>query len=110
MIIDFGSRPPLRPFNPVNAHHLANYDRVYSASATAARADVPGVDDVKALDAYFKAYDDNDVRHVVIHAKDVETTFGIKISNEDVADFCRRYGKRFIGFAGVDPHKGSSAP
>ncbi|MGB3415097.1 MAG: amidohydrolase family protein [Mesorhizobium sp.] len=109
MIIDFGSRPPIPAFNPVNASHLANYDRVYSASFDAARADVPGVGDTKALDAYLKAYDDNDVRHVVLHGKDVETTFGIKIKNEDVASFCKEHGKRFIGFAGVDPHKGYKA-
>jgi predicted TIM-barrel fold metal-dependent hydrolase len=109
MIIDFGSRPPLPAFNPSNAHHMANYDRVYSASSESARADIVGEDKTKALDAYLRAYDDNDVRYVVIHAKDVETTFGVKISNEDVAAFCREHGKRFLGFAGVDPHKGFKA-
>jgi uncharacterized protein len=46
---------------------------------------------------------------VVVKAKDVETTFGIKASNEAVAEFCQSHGKRFIGFAGVDPNKGMTA-
>jgi len=108
MLIDFGSRPPLGPFNPV-ARHMANYDVVYGASAQKAREDVPGIDDPKALDAYFKAYDEVDARYVLIHGKDVETTFGVKIRNEDVAAFCKKYGARYIGFAGVDPHKGFKA-
>jgi predicted TIM-barrel fold metal-dependent hydrolase len=109
LIIDFGSRPPLPQFNPRNAAHLAHYDVVYATSADAAQEAVPGVDDPGALDKYLRAYDDARVEYVVIHAKDVETTFGIKISNEDVAAFCREHGKRFIGFAGVDPHKGYAA-
>src|SRR5690606_1496199 len=74
-----------------------------------ARTDVPGVSDSRALDTYLQAYEDADVRYVLIHGKDVETTFGISIRNEDVAEFCRTHGKRFIGFAGVDPHKGYKA-
>ena len=109
MIIDFGSRPPLPAFNPTGAAHLENYDVVYSTSAAAARADVPRVGTPGALDAYLAAYDEVGVRYAVIHAKDVETTFGIKIRNEDVAAFCREHGPRFIGFAGVDPHKGFKA-
>ena len=48
-------------------------------------------------------------RHVVVKARDLETTFGFRIRNEDVAAFCREHGPRFIGFAGVDPHKGMTA-
>lgn len=108
-IIDFGSRPPLPAFNPSHATHLANYDVVYGASAEAAQGDAPAVGTPGALDAYLAAYDEVGVRYAVIHAKDVETTFGIKISNEDVAAFCREHGPRFIGFAEVDPHKGFKA-
>lgn len=109
MIIDFGSRPPLPAFNPTNAAHLANYDRVYASSASAAREQVSSVGEPGALDAYLQAYDEAGVSKVVIHGKDVETTFGVKIRNEDVAAFCREHGDRFIGFAGVDPHKGMRA-
>jgi predicted TIM-barrel fold metal-dependent hydrolase len=46
---------------------------------------------------------------VVVKARDLETTFGFRVTNEDVAAFCRKHGKRYMGFAGVDPHKGITA-
>jgi predicted TIM-barrel fold metal-dependent hydrolase len=42
----------------------------------------------------------------VIVAVDAETVSHYKIPNEIVAQAVKRYPKRFIGFAGVDPHKG----
>jgi hypothetical protein len=33
----------------------------------------------------------------------------MRTTNEDVAEFCRSQNGRFIGFAGVDPHKGMTA-
>ena len=54
-------------------------------------------------------YEQLGARHVVIKARDLETTFGFRIRNEDVAAFCGTHGPRFIGFAGVDPHKGMTA-
>lgn len=63
----------------------------------------------EALKAYLAAYDAVDARHVVVKARDLETTFGFKIANEDVAAFCTAQGGRFVGFAGVDPHKGMDA-
>jgi len=104
MLIDFSSRPPLPAFNPP-APHLANYRRIYAASEQrSAASDAAG-----GLDAYLRTYDDLGARHVVLKARDIETTFGFKIANETVADFCWVHGPRFIGFAGVDPHKGRTA-
>jgi len=115
MLIDYASRPPLPQFNPA-APHLANYRRVYRASESAVSNERPAdagpsaaTDADAALTEYLRAYDDLDARAVVIKAKDVESTFGVKVSNEDVAAFCRAHGPRFIGFAGVDPHKGKAA-
>src|SRR3546814_7031461 len=34
---------------------------------------------------------------------------GFKVENRHVAEFCRRHGTRFVGFAGVDPHQGEVA-
>lgn len=103
MMIDFASRPPLPEFNPP-APHLANYRRVYAGreqrTATA--------HDHAALEAYLREYDRLGVDHVVLKARDLESTFGFKIPNEVVADFCARHGSRFLGFAGVDPHKDSA--
>ena len=106
MVIDFSSRPPLPDFG-VRASHLSNYRRVYrSSEAAAAESEASGED--KMAD-YLAAYDAVDAKHVVVRAKDTETTFGHKTTNEFVAGFCRDHGPRFLGFAGVDPHKGMAA-
>lgn len=103
-IIDFNSRPPVPAFQ-AEASHLRNYRRVYAASETEVRKE--GGSD--PLAAYLAAYDAVDAAHVVVKAKDVETTFGIKVSNETIAEFCALHGPRFIGWAGVDPNKGLAA-
>lgn len=103
-MIDFNSRPPIPAFTP-DATHLRNYRRVYQASEAEVTRDAGG----DALAAYLGAYERLGAAHVVVKAKDVETTFGIKASNEAVAAFCRTHGPRFIGWAGVDPNKGMAA-
>ncbi len=106
MIIDYASRPPVPEFSQTQAVHLANYRRVYAASEkqTAAQGD-----NAESLRGYFDMYDHLEAEHVVIKARDLETTFGWRIRNEDVSAFCRTHGERFIGFAGVDPNKGITA-
>ncbi len=104
MIIDFSSRPPLPQFAGA-APHLANYRRVYAASEKQVREE-SGED---ALASYLAAYEAVNARHVVLKARDLETTFGFRIANEDVAAFCAQNAPRFLGFAGVDPHKGMQA-
>ncbi|MDI3381381.1 amidohydrolase family protein [Xenophilus aerolatus] len=103
--IDFSSRPPLPQFMPTGAAHLSNYRRVYAGSESLVRKDVGD----EALDDYLATYDRLGATTVVLKARDLESTFGFKISNEDVAAFCQAHGPRFIGFAGVDPHKGMTA-
>lgn len=104
--IDYGSTPPV-PTIRKTAPHLSNYRRVYRASERAARP----VEDAKpeTLEGYLATYERNNARHVVIKARDLESTFDFKVRNEDVAQFCKDHGPRFIGFAGVDPHKGMEA-
>lgn len=106
MIIDYASRPPVPEFDQTQAVHLANYRRVYASSE---RATVAQRGDGDSLDEYLGMYDQIDARHVVIKARDLESTFGWRIRNEDVSAFCRKHGERFIGFAGVDPNKGMTA-
>ena len=106
MIIDYASKPPTAPFNPPQTKHLENYRRVYAASES--RVAKPQ-DEQAALAQYLSAYDAVGAAHVVVKARDNETTFGLKVRNEDVAEFCRRHGSRFVGFAGVDPNKGMAA-
>lgn len=103
-LIDYNSRPPIAAFD-AKASHLSNYRRVYRASeAQVEKPDAPG-----ALERYLADYERLGAERVVIKAKDVETTFGVKVSNETIAEFCRVHGPRFVGFAGVDPHKGAAA-
>lgn len=109
MMIDIQSRPPLKVFHPQNTQYLQNYHVVYASSERAAAKDEQSVGDPRALDEYLQTYEQIGAKHVVIHAKDVETTFGVKITNESVASFCEKHQPRFIGFAGIDPHKGISA-
>ncbi len=104
MIIDYASRPPTPEFSKAAAH-LGNYRRVYEASEKL----VPREADEAALQEYLRTYDELDAHRVVIKARDLETTFGFKIDNDAVAAFCRAHGPRFVGFAGVDPHKGMDA-
>ena len=106
MFIDYGSKPPTRAFNPPQNRHLANYRRVYAKSE--ARVEKP-LSEKTALAKYLNTYERLGAKHVVVKARDNETTFGLKVKNEDVAAFCRKHGPRYIGFAGVDPHKGMAA-
>ena len=106
MFIDYGSKPPTRAFNPPQTRHLANYRRVYAKSE--ARVEKPSSEKT-ALAKYLNTYERLGAKHVVVKARDNETTFGLKVKNEDVAAFCRKHGPRYIGFAGVDPHKGMAA-
>lgn len=99
-LIDYASKPPLAETNS-SAGHLRNYDLVYRCTSVQEGA--------SGLEHYLSTYNKLGVEHVVVKARDVETTFGIKIRNEDVAEFCARHGPRYIGFAGVDPHKGMQA-
>ena len=104
MIIDFSSTPPLPELRGVTPH-LQNYRRVYRASEEQTDQAVGP----EALASYLRLYDALDARTVVVKARDAESTFGFKIENRDLARFCQTHGPRFIGFAGVDPHKGKPA-
>ena len=100
-LIDYSSKPPIQDVAVRPSAHLRNYDRIYSAPEASGPADTEA--------DYLRAYQEIGAEHVVIKARDVESTFGFKIANEDVAAFCRKHGPRYIGFAGVDPHKGMAA-
>lgn len=103
MIIDYGATPPIASLKLSDPGHLANYRRVYAASeAAAARTEM-------TLEQWFDACDDAGIGLTVIKGRDVETTFGGRVTNEAVADVVAAHPGRFIGFAGVDPNKGMTA-
>jgi predicted TIM-barrel fold metal-dependent hydrolase len=109
MIIDYASRPPAPAFDQSNATHLANYRRVYASSESRAAASAGAGAGAGTMSDYLETYDRAGVETIVVKARDLETTFGWRIRNEDVAAFCQAHGERFFGFAGVDPHKGMTA-
>lgn len=104
MFVDFSSRPPSLQFDGESSH-LDNYRRVYQS--TESRVAAGGADD--PVVSYVATYERLQARHVIIKARDLTSTFGVRIANEDVAAFCKTHGERYIGFAGVDPHKGAAA-
>lgn len=105
MIVDYTSKPPL-PEHQHDGPHMQGYERVYARQYRAAQTDAPGP---AALVDYLETYDRLGVDRVMIKARDCEATLGYRVRNEDVATFCREHGPRFVGFAGVDPHKGVRA-
>ncbi|WP_144112339.1 amidohydrolase family protein [Paraburkholderia sp. BCC1886] len=108
MFVDFSSRPPVLQLDGQSTH-LANYRRVYSgteAQVAQAREQASHAD---PLAAYLDSYERLQAKHVILKARDLRSTFGVRLSNEAVSEFCRTYGERYIGFAGVDPHRGDEA-
>jgi uncharacterized protein len=103
--IDFSSRPPLAEFTLPSPGHLSNYRRVYASSEALVSKEIGP----EALREYLANYERLGSELVVLKARDLSSTFGVKIANEDVAAFCRAHPGRFVGFAGVDPHKGMAA-
>ncbi len=53
--------------------------------------------------------DRHNVVKAVITGRDCESTYGAKSNNASVLEFVNKYPEKFIGFAGVDPHKGMAA-
>jgi hypothetical protein len=53
--------------------------------------------------------DDAGVDIALLTAEDAETTAGMKVPNDKVAEFVKQNPKRFMGMAAVDPHKGMAA-
>jgi len=103
MIIDFRVGPPLKsvggtPPKPTPYQNLYNLTDTILAEYTS-----------MAPEAFLQLIDQAGVDKVVLPAEDNESTFGTKIPNESLAEFCRKSPDRFIGFAGVDPHKGMDA-
>lgn len=48
----------------------------------------------------------HNVVKAVITGRDAETTYGAPANNQSIIDWVQSYGDKFIGFFGMDPHKG----
>lgn len=67
-------------------------------------------DRLAAILGFLKDLDEAGVRYSAIHNVDEETTTGAKpVPNDYIAEIVREFPDRFIGFIGVDPHKGRRA-
>ena len=107
MIVDYAVRVPLREVQKIFMKgHLGNYQRVYGRSA--------GETDFDAwcerpFEEFVRHLQESGIDKALVHAKDVETTFGKKLSNEIVYEVCQRAPEHLLFSASVDPHKGKAA-
>lgn len=63
-----------------------------------------------SIDEMLKEYDDANVERIVLLGWDAETTTQLpKTPNDYIRELVNKWPDRFIGFAGVDPHKGDEA-
>lgn len=63
----------------------------------------------QSLEEIVADLDKNNVVKAVITGRDCETTYPSKSNNGSVVDFVNRYPHKFIGYVGLDPHKGMRA-
>ncbi|MDD5666832.1 MAG: amidohydrolase family protein [Actinomycetota bacterium] len=107
MIVDFCVTPPHRDIllamlEPLP--HLAGYYDVYTMSPEIKRF----IEDFKAGD-FIAMMDAAGIDVAVLLGEDQETTFNKRVPNDIVAELARACPERFVGFSGVDPHKGAKA-
>ena len=106
--VDYASVPPTPELGRRSSPHMARYNSVFSSSLAQAGQEGAAVEasSTDELADYLKTYDELGIDRGVIRARDVESTFGEKVSNESVAAFCQANSPRFLGLASVDPNKG----
>jgi hypothetical protein len=106
-VIDFYVIPPFKEVlefysNPPPEYQ--NYVRVY-------RRQFERLKDITLLSQkeFIELLEESQIKKAVLHAEDVETTYGFKIPNEKLIEFVKEYPDLLLGFAGEDPHKGEKA-
>lgn len=98
-VIDFRGRPSTPEFA------ASGDSRAYAGLMAAKNRSMP-----KETPAQFvEAMDRLGISKTVIPARDVETTYGFRVSNDHIRDLVKMYPDRFIGFGAVDPNKGMAA-
>jgi hypothetical protein len=64
----------------------------------------------EAFDAIIKGMDENNIVKAVITGRDCESTYASMANgNGSLLEFCEKCPEKFIGFWGMDPHKGMTA-
>lgn len=97
-IIDFR----FRPNTPETVAGIANSSMFKELCALINFSQMKG----QELDEIVQDLNRHKVKLAVITGRDCETTYQAKPNNASVIDFVNKYPEKFIGFAGVDPHKG----
>ena len=108
MIIDYAVYPPVKSFIPKRSGgqgiaYRKDYDNIYGETEK--------IYDQYSdnFDKFLKELDDAGISKIFVKARDIETTLGLKITNEACAELVKMYPDRMIGMAGVDPFKGHAA-
>lgn len=63
----------------------------------------------KTMDEIAEELKEANFMKAVIVGRDAETTYQFKPNHEEIIPFLEKYPDLFVGFAGVDPHKGMDA-
>ena len=100
-IIDFRFRP----------HTEAILNGIKNSTMFKASCEASGFDKWKpqTLDEIVADLKARGVTRCVITGRDCQTTYGFPDNNGSVLEFCRAYPDMFLGFWGIDPHKGMGA-
>lgn len=99
-VIDFRFRPNTPDVMAIGESKM--FKALCESIGFSGRKTQPLEEIVEELDKY-------GVEKAVILGRDAETTYQWKGSNDGVANFVNQYPDKFIGFAGLDPHKGMAA-
>jgi predicted TIM-barrel fold metal-dependent hydrolase len=63
----------------------------------------------QSLEDIVKDLDKREVEVAVITGRDCEKTYDVPANNKSVVEFVKAFPEKFIGFYGLDPHKGMDA-
>ncbi len=63
----------------------------------------------QSLKEIVRELDERDVEMAIITGRDCEKTYNVPANNQSVLAFCAEYPEKFVGFYGLDPHKGMGA-
>lgn len=99
-IIDFRARPTTKEFEYVqtNPAMIDEFERMGFKPKP-----------LGSIEDFIATLDAAGVTQAVVPARDAETNWGEKVSNDDLAGIVAQYPDRIIGFAGADPLKGRAA-
>ena len=107
-IIDYSVYPPHKTFlftekGEQKIRYRKDYDTVYGEIGNKYAKYLDN------FDLFIEELSKANIKKIFIKARDVETTLGVKISNENCANLVKKYPDKMVGIAGVDPFKGKAA-